>query len=329
VRRLRSAPGDGALSDGGLITVAVPCRADEPGLGRTLAGVLASWQRSPEAATHRLEVLVCLNGRDGVRPRADLAAFARAASVPLHEVNVDQPWPPEPPPATGQLNLVALVTARAAKAIAWNVLRLRARGPIAVFLDADVSFTADAIGRVVEALLASPSAAIASARTVCAARPGAFEGIMAAPYGVVFPNLSPQLYAARLAALPAAMPEDLIDPERWLELMVGGAQIVRAPGVEVAVRLPGTLGDFFRQRIRIEMGKVQLARDYPGLSARSAPQPGVRAALAGLGAAGSVRLATYLALRSAAHAVAWWRYRRGQTAGIWRQAASTKRWDAA
>src|SRR6185295_4685492 len=171
--------------------------------------------------------------------------------VPLHEVNVDQAWPAEQPPPNGALNLVALVTARAAKAIAWNLLRLRARSPIAVFLDADVSFTADAIGRLVEALLGSPSAVIASARTVCAARPGMFEGIMAAPYGAVFPNLSPQLYAARLAALPASMPEDLIEPERWLELMVGCEQILRVPRVEVAVRLPGTLADFFRQRIRI------------------------------------------------------------------------------
>jgi hypothetical protein len=325
----RPAPGDDTLKDAGLIALAVPCRADEPALGRTLDEALASWQRSPEAATHRLEVLVCLNGRDGARPREDLAAFARAASVPLAEVNVDQAWSPEPPPPSGNLSLVAFVTARVGKALAWNVLRRRARSPIAVFLDADVSFTADAVGRLVEALLVSPSAALASARTVCAARPGVFEGIMAAPYGVGFPNLSPQLYAARLAALPAAMPEELLDPERWLELMVGCEQIVRVPGVDVAVRLPGTLADFFRQRIRIEMGKVQLARHYPGLSARGAPQPPLRAALAGLGVTGSARLAAYVTLRSAAHVAAWWRYRRGRTAGVWRQATSTKRWDAA
>jgi hypothetical protein len=123
------------------------------------------------------------------------------------------------------------------------------------------------------------------------------------------------------------MPEDLIEPEHWLELMVGADRIVRVPGVEVAVRLPGSLDDFFRQRIRIEMGKVQLARDYPGLTSRSLPQPGVRDALTSLGAAGAVRLAAYLTLRTTAHAIAWWRYRRGHTAGIWRQAASTKRWD--
>ena len=317
------------MSDAGLCTLAIPCRADEPALGRTLAAAVASWRRAPEAATRRLEVLVCLNGVDGARPRADLAAFAAAEDIAVHEVDVDQAWPPATPPAGGVLGLVVLSSQRAGKAIAWNVLRLRARSALAVFLDADVSFTGDAVGRLLGALLASPAAAIASARTVCAPRPGVFEGIMAAPYGVVFPNLSPQLYAARLSALPAAMPEDLIEPEHWLELMVGADRIVRVPGVEVAVRLPGSLDDFFRQRIRIEMGKVQLARDYPGLTARSLPQPGVRDALASLGAAGSVRLAAYLALRSAAHAIAWWRYRRGRTAGIWRQAASTKRWDAA
>ena len=105
------------------------------------------------------------------------------------------------------------------------------------------------------------------------------------------------------------------------------SRIVRVPAARVAVRLPGTLPDFFRQRIRIEMGKVQLARQYPELAARGAPQPRARAALASLGPGGLVRLAAYLGLRSAAHAVAWWRYRRGATAGIWRQAATTKRWD--
>src|SRR5207249_1181835 len=82
---------------------------------------------------------------------------------------------------------------------------------------------------------------------------------------------APQLYAARLGALPAAMPEDLIEPERWLELMVGRDGLVRVPEARVAVRLPATLGDFCRQRVRIEMGKVQLAREYPDLAARSAP----------------------------------------------------------
>jgi hypothetical protein len=76
------------------------------------------------------------------------------------------------------------------------------------------------------------------------------------------------------------------------------------------------------------MGKVQLARDYPGLAARGAPQPRLGAALA-LDLGSLARLTAYVGLRSAAHLVAWWRYRRGQTAGIWRQAGSTKSWDTA
>ena len=152
---------------------------------------------------------------------------------------------------------------------------------------------------------------------------------MAVPYGVECPNISPQLYAGRLAALPASIPEDLLEPERWIELRVGRDLVVRAPGAEVAVRLPGTLADFFRQRIRIEMGKVQFTHEYPGIETRGREQPGLRTVLARLGHGARARLAAYLALRSVAHGLAWWRYRRGRTAGIWRQAATTKRWDRA
>ena len=310
-----------------LVTLAVPCRSDEPALGRTLAAALASWRQAPASATHGLEVLVCLNGADGLRPRADLLAFARDAGAPLAEIDLERDDGAASAPPASALAVAALVTGRAGKPIAWNALRRRAHGSLALFVDADVSFAADAFALLLGALEASPHAALASAKTTCAPRPGLFEGIMAAPYGVDFPNLSPQLYAARVAALPPVMPEDLIEPERWLELMLGCNRIIRVPAARVAVRLPGTLPDFFRQRIRIEMGKVQLARQYPELAARGAPQPRARSALASLGPGGLARLAAYLGLRSVAHAAAWWRYRRGATAGIWRQAATTKRWD--
>jgi hypothetical protein len=312
----------------GLVTLAIPCRTDEPALGRTLAAAAASWRLAPAFADHGLEVLVCLNGGDGDQPRADLRAFAASTGAPLVELDVDQARPAVLPPCREPLSVAALITRRAGKPIAWNLLRRHARGSLALFVDADVSFAPASFGSLLAALAAAPEAALASAKTTCAPRPGLFEGIMAVPYAIDFPNLSAQLYAARLVALPAAMPEDLIEPERWLELVVGRERVVRVPGVRVAVRLPGTLADFFRQRIRIEMGKVQLAREYPGLEARGAPQPRLGAAL-GLDLASLARLTTYVGLRGAAHLVAWWRYRRGHTAGIWRQAASTKSWDAA
>jgi hypothetical protein len=218
---------------------------------------------------------------------------------------------------------------RAGKPHAWNVLRQRARAPVGLFMDADVTFEADAFGLLLGALAAHPQAALASGRTTCAPRAGLFERIMAVPYDVGFANLSPQLYAARAAALPSAVPEDLFDPERWLELSVGDERIVRVPEARVTVRLPATVADFFRQRIRIEMGKVQLARQYPGLRGRGAAPLAPGAVAARLGPAGSAHAAAYIALRTAAHLVAWWRYRRGATAGVWRQAASTKSWDAA
>jgi hypothetical protein len=305
--------------------LAIPCRTDEPALGRTLAAAWRSWEA---AAVPRLEVLVCLNGRAGGRPLDDLRAFARAARAPLHEVDVDRDPGAARPAVEGPVEVVVLRTGREGKPNAWNVLRRSVRAPLALFMDADVDLGPDAVGRLLHALLAHPDAVLASAKSVCVARRGVFERIMAAPYRVDFPNLSPQLYAARVARLPTAVPEDLFDQEHWLELLVGRASIVRVPEVGVAVRLPGTLADFFRQRVRIEMGKVQLAREYPDLAARAGPRPSLGSVLGSVGAGGAVTLGAYLMLRSVAHARAWWRYRRGDRDGVWPQAATTKRWDA-
>ena len=304
------------------ITLAIPCRTDEPALGRTLA---AAWDALRQAAPDAdVEVLVCLNGSDDVDPPAlgDLRAFAAARGAILAEVDLDAgAEPPSAPTAVG-----ALRTRRAGKALAWTRLRQASRGAITFFLDADVAFAPETMAQLLDTLAAHPDAVLASARTTCAPRPTAFERIMAAPYGVTFSNLSPQLYAARTALLPIAMPEGLIEPERWLELVVGRDRVVHAPGAQVAVRLPGSIDDFFRQRIRIEMGKVQLALDYPGLAGRGTLQPYARAAATSLDAAALARLAAYIALRSVAHAIASVRYRLGLTTGVWVKAASTKDW---
>ncbi|HEV7734418.1 MAG TPA: glycosyltransferase family 2 protein [Candidatus Binatia bacterium] len=312
-----------------VITLAIPCRTDEPELGHTLAAAWVSWQASGRGAAHALELLVCLNGRDAATSPAhdDLAAFVRATGGTLTSCDADAV--PVLPAVEGPLTAVALTTRREGKPIAWNVLRAAARGAVVVFLDADVAFAPDTLGRIFDLLDADSAAVLASPKTTCAPRPTAFERIMAVPYAIDFPNLSAQLYAARRDGLPAQMPEDLIEPERWLELVVGAAHVVRDPAAHVVVRLPGTLADFFRQRIRIEMGKVQIAHDHPGLEAQGVAQPRARAALRYLGVADIARLGVYLTLRELCYAIARRRFRRGHTAGIWRQAASTKRWGAA
>src|SRR5207244_295957 len=124
------------------------------------------------------------------RTRAALLACARDAGAPLAEIDLERGDGAASAPPVAALAVAALVTRRAGKPIAWNALRRHARGTLALFVDADVSFAADAFALLLGALAASPQAALASAKTTCAPRPGLFEGIMAAPYGVDFPNLS-------------------------------------------------------------------------------------------------------------------------------------------
>ncbi len=305
------------MDDAGRVTFAVPCRTDEPALGQALTGFWEAWRSTPSTRARGLECLVCVNGpgADAAPVLSALRAFAASAGTTVDD-----------PAAEAPLAVRVLRTERTGKAIAWTLLRAAVRTPLVVFLDADVRVSVDGPARLLEALAAHPAAVLATPRTTCTARASAFERIMAAPYGVAFPNLSGQLYAARTAGLPATMPEDLIEPERWLELEVGCERVVAAPGATVSVRPPANLGDFFRQRIRIEMGKVQLALEYPALLGRSAPQPRAGAAVRALPVSELVRLGVYLALREVAHGIAWWRYRRGRTAGVWVQAASTKEW---
>ena len=319
------------MADAGtrLVTLAIPCRTDEPALGRTLDAALASWRSTPEAASASLEVLVCINGTapETAAALAAFEAFARGHGELVARVDADDPTAAVAARPPAPLMVVVLLTREAGKPHAWNLLRRHARGARVVFLDADVAIAPATLGLLLGALAADPAAVIASAKTVCVPRPTSFERVMAAPYGVDFPNLSAQLYAARTAALPPSMPTDLIEPERWLELVVGQEHIVRVPEARVQVRLPADLADFLRQRVRIEMGKVQIAHDYAGLLPRSAPQPRGRAALRALPPAELLRLGAYLALRLVPHLIAQWRVRTGRTAGVWKQAASTKRWE--
>jgi hypothetical protein len=304
------------------VTLAIPCRTDEPALGRTLE---AAWASAADAGVP-LATLVCLNGEGGAEPPASrqLADVAARTGRTLRTVDVDAGE--RPGPTDDPTTIVVLRTRRPGKAIAWNWLRDALATALVVFVDADVSFGPHALGRLLHALAATPDAVLASPKTTCAARPTFFERIMAAPYGVDFPNLSGQLYAARVAGLPPRMPEDLIEPERWLELAIGAAHMVRDPEALVVVRLPGSLRDFYRQRIRIEMGKVQIARHYPELVPRGNAQPRLRTALASLGPADVLRLGAYVALRESAHAIARRRYGRQTTADAWVQAGSTKEW---
>lgn len=310
-----------------LVTVAIPCRADEPSLGLVIDEVLSNCRRAGFLDGAALEVLVCINGADRQVECAPVRALRERCRV--HGIPLSEAWVAEEPPArvrgTDRVVVRVFLTARDGKARAWNLLRTACHGDPVFVCDADVTFSPDAFARLHAGLSADSRLAVYSPKTDCRHDGTLLERIVAVPYRLDFPNLSGQLYAMRPGRVPWPMPEDLIEPERWLELEVGPERVGRDPEARVYVRLTATLADFFRQRVRIEMGKIQLERVYPHLLRRSRPQPGARAAWA-LARREQVALAAYVGLRSVAHAWAWWRYRRGELQGIWRQARTTKRW---
>ena len=309
------------------VTVAIPCRADEPGLAATLGEALARCQEAPFWGRVAVELLVCVNGsRDasGGPPAVAVRRYCEARGIPVAVTCLDDPGAVATPiPAENPVSARLLITRVAGKARAWNVLRASCCSPVVFVCDADVSFSRGAFARLHAGLMADPGLALFSPKTDCLHGGTLLERVVAAPYRFDFPNLSGQLYAMRAAEVPQSMPEDLIEPERWLELEVGPGRVGRDASARVYVRATATLADFFRQRVRIEMGKIQLRRGYPALVRRSRAQPGPRDV-------GRVTLreqalvGSYLCLRSLAQVWAWWRYRQGAVDWVWRQPLTTK-----
>ena len=301
------------------VTLLMPCRTDEPAVEATLGQVQAAWQHGG-LGTPRLSV--CVNGAGGAdAPIARaLRAWSAVQDLPFAQVDIDT----AAVPPFDWSGVRVLRTERPGKARAWNWLRRTTRTPAVIFLDADVEFAPDVPAALLQALVSAPAATLASARTQAIVRASALERIQAVPYAFPFENLSPQLYAARTDRLPAAIPEDLLDPERWLELIVGYRRIVHAPGAIVSVRLAATWRDFFRQRIRLEQAKRQLACEYPGLGGRGQPPPQQGTVRRHYAPADLARLVAYLGLRTVAAAIGRWRQRTGRVEVAWRQATSTK-----
>jgi hypothetical protein len=310
------------------VTVAIPCRADEPSLGLVIDQVMANCRRAAFWGRGPLELLVCVNGaqrRKDAHPIETFRSRCRALGAPLDEIWLCGPAKPEPVPPKAPVSARLFVTGVGGKARAWNVLRAAAAGDPVFVCDADVTFSDDAFSRLYDGLHGDPALVLYTPKTDCRHDGGWLERIVAAPYRLDFPNLSGQLYVMAAERAPRRMPEDLIEPERWLELEAGPERVGRDARARVYVRLTANLPDFFRQRVRIEMGKIQLQRDYPQLLGRSHPQPRAHDVWS-RPASERAALALYLGLRTVAHAWAWWRYRRAGLETVWRQARTTKGW---
>lgn len=303
-------------------TVGVPASASEP----DLAGTLESIRVSAERAGAPYEILVAVNGGgDGPSP-ADTGTRAFAAAAGMRLVGPDDDASVRVPPAVRLLRL-----REHSKVAAWNAIRAAARAPVVVFTDADVRLAPDAIGLLLARLAAAPDLAAAAGREVAAiaAGDGLAARLAALPYRFDFANLPGRLYALRVAAFDEPLPAHVLHEDAYLSVRLGRARFAKVDGAVVYLRPPTTWREYVGQRVRNELGKLQLAAEFPDLiRANGFGVTPWRAFLRGI----AVREYPLVALSLATRVYARRRARRQSRAGFgrgWETLPTTKAWAAA
>jgi len=238
------------------LTIGVPASSSEDDLPATLASLYASALATGGA----VEVMVAVNGPDEPAAAvAGVAVFAGAHGLPLVA-------PDQTPPATGSCVRLLRLTQQS-KVAAWNAIRAAARAPIIVFADADVRIAAAAISLLVGRLRAAPELAIVAGREVALVTPddGIVARVAALPHRFDFGNVPGRLYALRVAALPEAMPPNVLHEDAYLTVRLGRERFAKEHDAVVYLRPPTTWREYLRQRVRNEVGKLQLTHEFPEL----------------------------------------------------------------
>ncbi len=239
-----------------MLTIGVPASTGEDDLPATLASLWAS----ASALGGAVEILVAVNGPDEPAPAVGGAErFARDAGLPLVA-------PGDDAPATGSCVRLLRLAARS-KTAAWNAIRAATRAPIIVFADADVRVAPAAIPLLVGRLRAEPGLAIVAGREepLVTADDGLVARIAALPHRFDFGNVPGRLYALRVAALPEPLPPTVLHEDAYLTVRLGRARFAKEHDAIVYLRPPTTWDEYLRQRIRNEVGKLQLTREFPDL----------------------------------------------------------------
>ncbi len=239
------------------LTIGVPASSGEDDLPATLASLAAS----AAGGTGPVEILVAVNGPDD-EPSPAVAGveeFARSARLPIVRPGAT------PPPTGACVRLLRL--APRSKTAAWNAIRAAARAPIIVFADADVRVAPVAIPLLVARLAAAPDLAIVAGREEPVVTPadGLVAKVAALPHRFDFGNVPGRLYALRTAALPEPMPASVLHEDAYLSVRLGRARFAKEPDAVVRLRPPTTWSEYLRQRIRNEVGKLQLVHEFPEL----------------------------------------------------------------
>ncbi len=258
------------------LSLAIPCRADEPSLVETLESLLIACRYSAPQLPPITELLICMNGLVPDRECAALTAtraFCRRHDIPLHEYWLaDRENSSEVGPAI-DADLIAtdslpipmcrvLLTERRGKPLAWNVLWSQASGTSVLFCDADVRVDQEAV-RLLQARLAeAPHLSVVAAREVPVlnGRGTLWSRMAALPYRFDFGNAGGRLFVICKDALPGTMPEDLLLEDAWLTVAVGKTRVAKEWQAQVYFLPPATGRDYFAERVRTEGGKLQIRR---------------------------------------------------------------------
>lgn len=344
------------------LTLAIPCRADEPGLAETLESLRTACRHLHGP----VELVMCLNGlrrTHPCRPLAAVRAFCRRYGIPVQEMwdpgqagettplqggtpvsllpqeetkrseaLQDQPGVAAPTEVGPLRRCTVLLTEELGKPRAWNRLWKCAAGELVLFCDADVRVAADAVSCLLDRLRREPQLRLLAAREVPVLSPGAtlWSRLGAIPYRFDFGNAGGRLYLIKKTALAGEMPEDLLLEDAWLTVAVGRRWVAKEWHAQVYFLPPATWRDYFAERVRTEGGKLQLRRAHTALLASGpiAQYPwgdlwrGIRVREYPL-----VGLA--LGVRLLARVVAWSALLRKDFYALYRPFASTKEWLAA
>ncbi len=237
------------------LTIGVPASTSEDDLPATLASLAASAARTGAP----YEVVVAVNGPEEPAPAVrGVETFARAHGLPVLAAE-------RAAETAAVVRMVRL--APRSKVAAWNAIRAVARAPVIVFADADVRVAPEAIPILVRRLATSPELAIVAGREAAMLLPddGLPARVAALPHRFDFGNVPGRLYALRAAALPEPLPATVLHEDAYLSVLLGRERFAKEHDAVVYLRPPTTWAEYLRQRVRNEVGKLQLTREFPEL----------------------------------------------------------------
>ncbi len=265
------------------LSVVIPCRATEPGLGVTLESVREACLHQELPAGLVGELLICINGiRPGEAcvPLAAVREFCRQYGVRCEEIWLDgpterlapspfRPFAPSSHQSVPFPRCTILLTERKGKPPAWNALWQHALGTLVLFSDADVRVDRDAVHTLYTRMEQEPTLHLVAAREVpFLPDGGTLWGRMGAiPYRFDFGNAGGRLLLLRKVVLPNGIPDNLLLEDAWLTVAVGRAHVAKELNAQVFFVPPMTWRDYFAERIRTEGGKLQILREHSELLA--------------------------------------------------------------